>query len=252
MSTSTPSSGSVTPGSPQPNLNQTYYNLPQQTRAVSSAPQPRLANKLASSSVTKDEFVDGVENVNRLWSLFENVAKDIWPRQSGNPFLDLIDSESESEEAQNEIADISTVVHQAEYIGLRVLQRLSFHERGQALIVAMREGYVRVVDALLNKQTNLYVADEEGVTALRLAAETGQLKILAYLLNANCSVEPLPSAKDRRDAIECAEQSGQITAAVMIGLYTNIRLSMIESDHPYRHCRGQSPAAVRRHRDSTS
>ena len=252
MSTSTSSSGSVTPGSPQSSLNQTYNTLPLQARAVGSAPQPRLANKLASSSVTKDEFVDGVENVNRLWSLFENAANDIWPRQTGNPFLDLIDSESESEEAQNEIADISTVVHQAEYIGLRALRRLSFYERGQALIVAMREGYVDVVDALLNKQTNLHVADEQGVTALRLAAETGQLKILAYLLNAHCSVERQPSAKDQRDAVECAEQCGQITAAVMIGLYTNIRLSMIEADHPYRHCRGQSPASVRRHRDSTS
>jgi hypothetical protein len=96
MSTSTSSSGSVTPGSPQSSLNQTYNTLPLQARAVGSAPQPRLANKLASSSVTKDEFVDGVENVNRLWSLFENAANDIWPRQTGNPFLDLIDSESES------------------------------------------------------------------------------------------------------------------------------------------------------------
>lgn len=249
---STPVSASRTPGSPHDSLNQTYGTLPSYVGATGNAPPPRLAHKLSSSGGTLPELMPGVLNVNRLWSLFQNAVNDLTGHSSGGQLSEWFDEDSGQEEAQAGTPDISEVAYEAQHFGLRALQSLSYSERGQALIVALREGYIDVVGALLNKHTDLYAADEQGTTALRVAAETGQLKTLAYLLKMGCSVEAEPSAKDRRDAIQCAEQCGQITAAVMMGLYTNIRISMIEADHPYLHCQGESPVAVRRHRRPSS
>lgn len=249
---STPSSVSRTPGSPHDNLNQTYDALPRHVGAVGDVPLPRLANRMLPSRGRLPELMPGVLNVNRLWSLFENAVNDLTGNSSGGQVIDGSDDESSREEAQNEIVDISEVAYQAQHFGLRLLESLSYSERGQVLIVALREGYIDVVGTLLNKHTDLYTVDEQGTTALRVAAETGQLKTLAYLLKMGCSVEAEPSAKDRRDAIQCAEQCGQITAAVMMGLYTNIRISMIEADHPYMYCQGDSPVAVRRHQRPSS
>ncbi len=249
---STPSSVSRTPGSPRDSLHQTYDTLPLHAGVLGDVSLPRLANRVPSSREILPELMPGVRNVNRLWSLFQNAVNALTDNSSGGQIIDESDDESSREEAENEIVNISEVAYQAQHFGLRLLESLSYSERGLALIVALREGYIDVVGALLNKHTDLYAADEQGTTALRVAAETGQLKTLAYLLKMGCSVEAEPSAKDRRDAIQCAEQCGQITAAVMMGLYINIRISMIEADHPYIHCQGESPVAVRRHRRPSS
>ena len=249
---STPPSVSRTPGSPHYSLHQTYDTLPLHAGVVGDVPLPRLANRTRSSTGMLPELMPGVLNVNRLWSLFENAFNDLTGNSFGGEVIDEPDEESSREEAQRDVWDVSDVAYQAQHFGLRLLESLSYSERGQVLIVALREGYIDVVGALLNKHTDLYAADEQGTTALLVAAETGQLKTLAYLLKMGCSVEAEPSAKDRRDAIQRAEQCGQITAAVMMGLYTNIRISMIEADHPYIHCKGESPVAVRRHQHPRS
>lgn len=249
---STPSSVSSTPGSPYDNLNQTYAALPLRVGVVGDVPLPRLVNRLLPSREMLPELMPGVRNVNRLWSLFENALNDLTGNSSSLQVTGGSGDESSREEVHNDRVDISELAHQAQHFGLRLLESLSYSERGQALIVALREGYIDVVGTLLNKHTDLYAADEQGTTALRVAAETGQLKTLAYLLKMGCSVEAEPSAKDQRDAIQCAEQCGQITAAVMMGLYTNIRISMIEADHPYMHCQGESPVAVRRRQHPSS
>ena len=248
---STPASVSSTPDSPQYCLNQTHDILPLHVGMVGNTPAPQVVHKVSSSRGTLSELMPGVRNVNRLWSLFEHALMNLTADSSGGQVIDGSDDESRREEAQNESLDINRVAYQAQNSGLRVLKTLSYSERGLALIVALREGYVDVIHALLNKASDLYAADEQGVTALRVAAETGQLKILAYLLKAGCSVEAEPSALDQRDAIQGAEQHGQIHAAVMMGLYTNIRLSMIEADHPYRHFKGESPVMVRRHHSTS-
>lgn len=249
---STPASVSSTPDSPQYRLNQTHDILPLHIGIVGNTPAPQLVHRMPSSTRALSELMPGVQNVNRLWSLFENALKNLTADSSGEQVIEGSDDESSREEAQNESLDMHHVAYQAQYAGLRVLKSLSYTERGLALIVALREGYIDVIHALLNKESDLYAADEQGVTALQVAAETGQLKILAYLLKAGCSVEAEPSARDQRDAIKRAEQCGQVTAAVMMGLYTNIRLSMIEADHPYRHCKGESPLQLRKHQHSTS
>lgn len=245
---STPASVSRTPDSRHYGLDQTYGTLPLHVGDAGNAPPPRLAHRVSYSPETLPELMPGVLNVNRLWSLFEKAVNDLNLRSSDGHISECFNEDGSQEAAQIEPSDIREVVYKAQHFGLRLLESLSYSDRGQALIVALREGYIDVIGALLNKHTDLYAADEQGTTALRVAAETGQLKTLSYLLKKDCSIEAEPAADDQRDAIQSAEHCGQITAAVMMGLYTNIRLSMIEADHPYRHCRGESPVAVRRHR----
>ncbi len=245
---STPASGPGTPGSLRHVLNQSHLHLPVFSGVTGSAP-PQLVSRPHPSRATLSELTGSVEKVNRLWSLFENAVNNLGSGGSDPQDTHSVDDDGESTEMQNE--SIDRVAYQAQYGGLWALKNLSYSERGLALIVALREGYIDVIHALLNNESDLYAADKHGVTALRVAAETGQLKILAYLLKAGCSVEAEPSAQDQRDAIQRAEQRGQIHAAVMMGLYTNIRLSMIAADHPYRHCKGESPIAVRQ-RHATS
>lgn len=261
MSTST--SGSVTPDSPSYALHQAHPVLPLHSPIVDREQPPQLVTKARTSRAVTNELMPGIENVNRLWSLFEIMLDDLkaggFDAQGTNPLADTDSaatlashvSDDSSIDVSHERSNINAVVYQALHGNLRILKTLSYSERGLALIIALREGYTDVVHALLNKRSDLYAADAHGVTALRVAAETGQLKVLAYLLKVGCSVEPEPLAKDQRDAIQCAEQSGQMYAAVMMGLYTNIRRSMLEADHPYRHCRGESPVKPPR-RHSTS
>lgn len=244
---STPASDPGTPALSHYLLNQLHLDLPVSSHVAGSV-LPQLVSRPQSSRSTLPELSGSVEKVNRLWTLFENALNDLRSSRSHPQGIHPFDNDGDITEADEQEPDISKVAYQAQHYGLRALKNLSYSERGLALIVALREGYVDVIHALLNKESDLYAADERGVTALRVAAETGQLKILAYLLKAGCSVEAEPSAQDQRDAIQDAEQHGQIHAAVMMGLYTNIRLSMIEADHPYRHYRGESPVAVMRHR----
>lgn len=251
---STPVSGPGTPGvshhASRHFLNQSFQTLPVSTRVVDNAALPR---QMPAAPVSRSRAVDilpGVEEVNRLWSLFEQALTTVHPEVS----LDTASEDARDRRVQTaelSSSEIGKIAEQAQRDGLRRLNTLSYWERGQALIVALREGYTDVIHALLNKQSDLYAADDRGMTALRVAAETGQLKVLAYLLKAGCSIEAEPRAADPHDAIHCAEQAGQHYAAVMMALHTNIRFSMIEADHPYRHCKGETPVAVVRRRRST-
>ncbi len=128
--------------------------------------------------------------------------------------------------------------------GKAILEQLSCHRKGLVLIAAARLGYVDAVKLLLKTDTDLGVFDSSGENAMMAAASTGQLKVLARLLKAGCSVEYCSPSGHSGDAISYALQHKQEHAAAMMALYHNIRVSQVVAGHPFRHCKGESPITV--------
>lgn len=215
-------------------LRQAFDNLPPPPA------MPSMRSRRASAPVTSFQLSGGfVNNALSFFSRPHALVGDVKPTKNESRGSSEADA---SDDATLLEARMFAVLVQAH--GKCILEQLSSHRKGLALVAAARLGYLEAVRQLLKTDTDLGIFDGLGENAMMAAARTGQLKVLARLLKAGCSVEYCSPSGQSGDAIAYALQYGQAHSAAMMALHHNIRVSQIVAGHPLRACKGESPISI--------